>query len=124
MSRSVNRAVLVGNLGKDPEIHPRRSGEGRIVNFTLATHDSWMDSETGIRKQKTEWHRIVSHDEHINGVLERHCSKGSQVYIEARLRYRKWTDQQGQARHSTDIVIERHGCDLLILGRPGGDHDR
>src|SRR5215211_5785465 len=122
MAGSVNKVILIGNLGKDPEIRRLGSGEP-VVNLSLATSESWKDKSTGERKEKTEWHRVVIFNENIARVAEQYLKKGSKVYVEGQLQTRKWTDQSGQEKYSTEVVIQRFRGDLTLLdGRgTGGD---
>jgi single-strand DNA-binding protein len=122
MSGSLNKVMLIGNLGKDPEI--RRTQDGRpIANFTLATTDSWRDRQTGEKRDKTEWHNIVIFSEGLTKVCEQYLKKGMKVYIEGALQTRSWEDQQGQKRYTTEIVLQNFGGTLIMLdgrGGPGG----
>src|SRR5215204_3373399 len=120
MAGSVNKVILVGNLGKDPEVRRMGSGEP-VVNLSLATSESWKDKATGERKEKTEWHRVVIFNEKLARVAEQYLKKGSKVYVEGQLQTRKWTDQSGQEKYSTEVVIQRFRGDLTLLdGRGGG----
>lgn len=114
MAGSVNKVILVGNLGKDPEIRQTQDGM-KIASFTLATSDSWKDRTTGERKEKTEWHRVAIMNEHLSDVAEKFLKKGSKVYLEGQLQTRKWTDQSGQERYTTEIVIGRFKGELTLL---------
>ena len=120
MAGSVNKVILVGNLGADPEI--RRTQDGRpIANLSLATTDSWRDKNTGERKERTEWHRVVIFNEGLCRVAEQYLRKGSKVYLEGQLQTRKWQDQQGQDRWSTEVVLQGFSSQLTMLdGRQGG----
>ena len=124
MAGSVNKVILVGNLGRDPEI--RSTGDGtRIANLNLATSESWRDRNSGERKEKTEWHRVAIFNDRLVEVAEKYLRKGSKVYVEGQLQTRKWTDQQGQERYTTEIVLSRFRGDLTMLdgasgGRGGG----
>jgi single-strand DNA-binding protein len=120
MAGSVNKVILVGNLGKDPEI--RRTQDGRpIANLTVATSETWRDKNTGERKEKTEWHRVVIFNEGLCKVVEQYVKKGSKVYIEGALQTRKWTDQQGVEKYSTEVVLQGFNSTLTMLdGRGGG----
>ncbi|HMM91331.1 single-stranded DNA-binding protein [Bradyrhizobium sp.] len=120
MAGSVNKVILVGNLGKDPEI--RRTQDGRpIANLSIATSDTWRDKNTGERKEKTEWHRVVIFSEPLCKVVEQYLKKGSKVYIEGALQTRKWTDQQGVEKYSTEVVLQGFNSTLTMLdGRGGG----
>jgi single stranded DNA-binding protein len=106
MAGSVNKVILVGNLGKDPEIRTLTSGD-RVANLTVATSESWRDRASGEKKEKTEWHRIVIFNDNIVKVAEQYLKKGSTVYIEGALQTRKWTDQQGVEKYSTEIVLQK-----------------
>jgi single-strand DNA-binding protein len=120
MAGSVNKVILVGNLGADPEV--RRTQDGRpIVNLRVATSESWRDKATGERKEKTEWHRVVIFSEGLCRVAEQYLKKGSKVYLEGQLQTRKWQDQQGQDRYSTEVVLQGFNSNLTMLdGRGGG----
>jgi single-strand DNA-binding protein len=123
MAGSVNKVILIGNLGKDPEVRRMGSGEP-VVNLSVATSESWKDKSTGERKEKTEWHRVVIFNENIARVAEQYLKKGSKVYVEGQLQTRKWTDQSGQEKYSTEVVIQRFRGDLTLLdGRSGGSAD-
>jgi single-strand DNA-binding protein len=116
MSGSVNKAILMGYLGADPEI--RRTQDGRaIVNLRLATSESWRDKATGERKERTEWHRVVIFNENLAKVAEQYLKKGSKVYVEGALQTRKWNDQQGQERYSTEVVLQGFNSQLVMLDR-------
>jgi single-strand DNA-binding protein len=119
MAGSVNKVILVGNLGADPEI--RRTQDGRaIANLRLATTDSWRDKNTGERRERTEWHRVVIFSEGLAKVVEQYLKKGARVYIEGQLQTRKWQDQQGQDRYSTEIVVQGFGGQLVMLDKAAG----
>ena len=118
---SVNKVILVGNLGRDPEV--RTTGEGgKIVNLTLATSEVWKD-RAGERKERTEWHRVVIFNDRIGEVAEKYLRKGAKVYVEGQLQTRKWTDQSGQDRYSTEVVIGRFKGELTMLGSRGDPGD-
>jgi single-strand DNA-binding protein len=120
MAGSVNKVILVGNLGKDPEIRSTQDGS-KIVNLTLATSETWNDRASGERKEKTEWHRVVIFNDRTADVAEKYLKKGAKIYVEGSLQTRKWTDQQGQERYTTEIVIGRFNGQLTMLdGRSGG----
>jgi single-strand DNA-binding protein len=120
MAGSVNKVILVGNLGKDPEIRTLNNGE-KVANLSLATSEQWRDKATGERKEKTEWHRVVIFNDNIVKVVENYLKKGSTVYVEGSLQTRKWTDQQGVEKYSTEVVIQRFNGQLTMLGgRDGG----
>jgi len=114
MAGSVNKVILVGNLGKDPEVRSTQDGS-KIVNFTMATSETWNDRASGERKEKTEWHRVVVFNDRIGDVVEKYCKKGTKVYVEGALQTRKWTDQSGQEKYTTEIVIGRFKGELTLL---------
>ena len=120
MAGSVNKVILVGNLGKDPEI--RRTQDGRpIANLSIATSETWRDKNSGERKEKTEWHRVVIFNEGLCKVAEQYLKKGAKVYIEGALQTRKWTDQAGVEKYSTEVVLQGFNSTLTMLdGRAGG----
>jgi single-strand DNA-binding protein len=120
MAGSVNKVILVGNLGKDPEI--RRTQDGRpIANLSIATSETWRDKGTGERKEKTEWHRVVIFSEPLCKIVEQYLKKGAKVYIEGALQTRKWTDQSGVEKYSTEVVLQGFNSTLTMLdGRGGG----
>jgi len=124
MAGSVNKVILVGNLGKDPEV--RRMQDGRpVVNMSVATSESWRDKATGERKEKTEWHRVVIFNEGLAKIAEQYLKKGSKVYLEGQLQTRKWTDQSGNDRYSTEVVLQRFRGELVLLdSREGGGGGR
>ena len=118
MAGSVNKVILVGNLGKDPEI--RRTQDGRpIANLSVATSESWRDKATGERKEKTEWHRVVIFNEGLCRIAEQYLKKGSKVYLEGQLQTRKWQDQSGQDKYSTEVVLQNFNSNLTMLDRAG-----
>ena len=120
MAGSVNKVILIGNLGRDPEIRSMPNGD-RIANLSIATSEQWRDKASGERKEKTEWHRVVIFNDNIVKVVENYVKKGSTVYIEGQLQTRKWTDQQGVEKYSTEIVVGRFKGELTMLGgRDGG----
>lgn len=128
MAGSVNKVILVGNLGKDPEIRRLNSGDP-VVNFSLATSESWRDKNSGDRKEKTEWHNVVIFNDNLAKVAEQYLKKGMKVYIEGQLQTRKWQDQQGQDRYTTEIVLQKFRGELQMLdsrgqGDGGGNYDR
>jgi single-strand DNA-binding protein len=121
MAGSVNKVILVGNLGRDPEVRNTQDGS-KIVNLALATSETWNDKGSGERKEKTEWHRVVIFNDRVADVAERYLKKGAKIYVEGSLQTRKWTDQGGQERYSTEIVIGRFNGQLTMLDtRAGGD---
>lgn len=126
MAGSLNKVQLIGNLGADPDI--RRTQDGRpIANLSIATSESWRDRTSGERKERTEWHRVVIFSEGLCKIAEQYLRKGSKVYVEGQLQTRKWTDQQGQERYSTEVVLQGFGASLKMLdgrGEGGGDRGR
>ena len=121
MAGSVNKVILVGNLGRDPEIRSTNDGT-RIANLRLATSESWRDRNSGERKERTEWHSVVIFNERLVEIAEKYLRKGSKIYVEGALQTRKWTDQQGQERYSTEVVLQRFRGELTMLdgARTGG----
>jgi single-strand DNA-binding protein len=119
MAGSVNKVILIGNLGADPEI--KRTQDGRpIANLRIATSDTWRDKATGERKEKTEWHRVVIFSEGLCKIAEQYLKKGAKVYIEGQLQTRKWTDQNNVERYSTEVVLQNFNSTLTMLDRAGG----
>ena len=120
MAGSVNKVILVGNLGRDPEIRSFSNG-GRVANLSVATSESWRDKQSGERKEKTEWHRVAIFNERLVEIAEKYLRKGSKVYIEGALETRKWTDQSGQEKYTTEVVLKQFRGELTMLdGRAGG----
>ena len=120
---SVNKVILVGNLGKDPEVRSMQSGD-RVASFPIATSERWKDKATGERKEKTEWHKVTIFDERLVEIAEKYLRKGSKVYLEGQLQTRKWTDQNGQERYTTEIVLQRFRGDLTLLDtKPDGESE-
>ena len=115
MAGSVNKVTLVGNLGRDPEVRSMQDG-GKIVQLSIATSESWKDKNSGERREKTEWHRVVIFNENLGRTAEQYLKKGSTVYIEGQLQTRKWTDQQGQEKYTTEVVLQRYRGELTMLG--------
>ena len=118
MAGSVNKAVIVGRLGRDPEVRTLQDGN-RVISFSVATSDTWRDKQTQERRERTEWHRVAIFNEPLGRVAEQYLRKGSQVYLEGQLQTRKWTDQQGQERYTTEIVLQRFRGELQLLGSRG-----
>lgn len=120
MAGSINKVILVGNLGRDPEV--RQTQDGRpIVNLALATSDTWRDKTTGERREKTEWHRIVIFSEGLARVAEQYLKKGSKIYVEGQLQTRKWQDKDGHERYTTEVVLQNFNSTLVMLdGRKDG----
>ena len=120
MAGSVNKVILVGNLGRDPEVRSTQDGT-KVANLSLATSENWKDKNSGERRERTEWHRVAIFNERLVEVAEKYLRKGSTVYIEGQLQTRKWTDQSGQERYTTEVVLQRFRGELTMLGgRPGG----
>ena len=120
MAGSVNKVILVGNLGADPEIRSLNSGD-RVANLRVATSETWRDKSSGERKEKTEWHRVVVFNENIVKVCEQYLKKGAKVYVEGAIQARKWTDQSGVEKFSTEVVLQKFRGELTMLdGRSGG----
>jgi len=122
MAGSVNKVILIGNLGADPEI--RRTQDGRpIANLRVATSETWRDKATGERREKTEWHRVVIFNEGLCKIVEQYVKKGSKVYLEGSLQTRKWQDKDGQDRYSTEVVLQGFNSQLTMLDKMGGGGD-
>ena len=122
MAGSVNKVILVGNLGRDPEIRTMQSGD-KLAQFSLATSETWNDRQSGERRERTEWHRVVIFGR-LAEVAERYLRKGSKVYIEGSLQTRKWQDQSGQDRYTTEVVLQRFRSELQMLDRAGDSESR
>lgn len=120
MAGSVNKVIIVGNLGRDPESRSFQNG-GKVVNLRIATSESWKDRNSGEKKERTEWHSVAIFSEGLAGVAERYLRKGSKVYIEGQLQTRKWQDQNGQDRYSTEVVLQGPGAVMTMLDGPGGN---
>jgi len=118
MAGSVNKVILVGNLGRDPEARQMQDGKP-VVNLSLATSESWRDKNTGERREKTEWHRVVIFNEHLADVAQKYLRKGSKIYLEGQLQTRKWADQSGVEKYSTEVVLQRFRGELQMLDRAG-----
>jgi len=130
MAGSVNKVILVGNLGRDPEVRSTQDGT-KIVNFSVATSERWRDRTSGEQRERTEWHRVVIFNENLGRIAEQYLRKGSSVYLEGQLQTRKWTDQGGQERYTTEGVLQRFRGELTLLGGRsegggggGGDYSR
>lgn len=119
MAGSVNKAVLLGHVGKDPEVRALQNG-GKVATFSLATSEKWKDKHTGEQKERTEWHRCVVWNEGLVGVVERFVRKGSKIYLEGQLETRKWTDQGGVERYTTEIVLRQFRGEICLLDGKGG----
>jgi single-strand DNA-binding protein len=120
MAGSVNKVILVGNLGRDPEVRSTQDGT-KVVSFSVATSETWNDRGSGERKERTEWHRVVIFNERLADVAERFLRKGSKVYVEGALQTRKWTDQGGQEKYTTEVVLGRFRGELTMLDGRGGE---
>lgn len=121
MAGSANKVIIVGNLGQDPEVKSFQNG-GRIANLRVATSESWKDKQTGERKERTEWHSVTLQSDGLVGVAERYLRKGSKIYVEGSLRTRKWQDQSGADRYSTEIAVGVGGILTMLDGAPAGDN--
>ena len=120
MAGSVNKVILIGNLGRDPEVKTMQNGN-RVCNLNVATSETWRDRTSGERKERTEWHRVVIFNERLLEVAEKYLKKGAKVYLEGALQTRKWTDQSGQERYTTEVVLQQYRGELTMLdGRSGG----
>jgi single-strand DNA-binding protein len=118
MAGSVNKVILIGNLGKDPEVRSMQNG-GKVANLSIATSESWRDKATGEKKEKTEWHRVVIFG-NLAEIAEKYLKKGSKVYVSGSLQTRKWTDQSGAEKYSTEVVLQGYGGELTMLDGKGG----
>lgn len=123
MPGSVNKVILIGNLGADPEVRSFQNG-GKVCNLRIATSESWKDRQTGEKKERTEWHSVAIHSDGLVGVAERYLRKGSKVYLEGKLQTRKWQDQSGNDRYSTEVVLQGPGASLTMLDGPQGSETR
>lgn len=123
MAGSVNKVILVGNLGADPEVRRLQSGDP-VVNLRIATSESWRDKQSGDRREKTEWHSVVIFNDGLAKVAEQYLRKGAKVYVEGQLTTRKWQDQNGNDRYSTEVVLQKFRGELQMLDSKGGDDDR
>ena len=115
---SVNKVILVGNLGRDPEVRTTSNGS-KVVQLSIATSERWRDRATGEQREKTEWHRVVIFNENLGRIAEQYLRKGSNVYIEGQLQTRKWTDQQGVEKYTTEVVLQRYRGEMTLLGSRG-----
>jgi single-strand DNA-binding protein len=120
MAGSVNKVILVGNLGRDPEVRQTQDGT-KIVHLSVATSERWRDRSSGENRERTEWHRVVIFNERLGEVAEKYLAKGRTVYLEGQLQTRKWTDQSGQDRYTTEVVLQRFRGELTLLGGRGDD---
>ena len=128
MAGSVNKVILIGNLGRDPEVRTMQDGNP-VVNLSVATSENWRDRTSGERRERTEWHRVVIFNERLADVAQKYLRKGSKIYLEGQLQTRKWTDQSGQDKYSTEVVLQRYRGELTMLdsradsqGEGGGDY--
>jgi single-strand DNA-binding protein len=124
MAGSVNKVILVGNLGRDPEVRTMQNG-GKVCNLSVATSERWRDRNSGEMQERTEWHRVAIFDEKLVDVAERYLQKGRKVFLEGQLQTRKWTDQSGQEKYTTEVVLQRFRSNLVLLdgrGEGGGDY--
>ncbi len=122
MAGSVNKVILVGNLGRDPEVRRTQAGDA-IVHLSVATSESWRDKASGERREKTEWHRVVIFNERLGEVAQKFLKKGSKVYLEGQLQTRKWTDQSGQEKYTTEVVLQRYRGELTLLDARGAGEE-
>lgn len=120
MAGSVNKVILLGNLGRDPEVRQTQDGT-KIVHLAIATSERWRDRQSGEQRERTEWHRVVIFNERLGEVAEKYLSKGRQVYVEGQLQTRKWTDQSGQEKYTTEVVLQRFRGELTLIGGRGDD---
>lgn len=123
MAGSVNKVILIGNLGKDPQVRRMNSGEA-VVSFSVATTESWRDKASGERKDKTEWHNVVIFNENLAKVAEQYLKKGSKVYVEGQLQTRKWTDKDGAEKYTTEIVLQRYRGELTLMDSRASGQDQ
>jgi single-strand DNA-binding protein len=119
MAGSVNKVILIGNLGRDPEVRSMNNG-GKVVNLSVATSETWRDKNSGERQERTEWHRVVIFNEKLGEVAEKYLKKGAKVYVEGALQTRKWTDKEGAEKYSTEVVLQRFRGELTMLDGKGG----
>ena len=122
MAGSVNKVILVGNIGRDPAVRNTQDGR-KVVNLSLATSESWRDRQSGERKERTEWHRVVIFNENLAEIAEKYIRKGSKVYLEGQLQTRKWADQSGAEKYTTEIVLQKFRGEITLLDSPKGNAD-
>jgi single-strand DNA-binding protein len=122
MAGTVNKVILIGNLGRDPEVRTTQDGS-KITHLSVATTDTWRDRNSGERRERTEWHRVVIFNDKLGEVAEKYLRKGSKVYLEGSLQTRKWTDQSGQERYTTEVVLQRYRGEMTMLDTRGGGGD-
>ena len=120
MAGSVNKVILVGNLGRDVEVRTMKASGGRVASLTVATSESWKDKTSGERKEKTEWHRVSIYNDNLIGVAERYLKKGSKVYLEGQLETRKYTDKDGVEKYTTEVVLRQYRGEMTLLDSAGG----
>lgn len=120
MAGSVNKVIIIGNLGNDPEVRTFQNG-GRIANLSIATSENWKDKSTGERKERTQWHRVVINNEALVGIAEKYLKKGAKIYIEGQLETRKYTDQSGEEKYTTEVVLRPYRGELTMLDSRGGN---
>lgn len=123
MAGSLNKMILIGRLGADPDVRRLSSGDA-VVNLSIATSESWKDKNSGERREKTEWHKVVIFNEHLGKVAEQYLKKGAQVYLEGQLQTRSWDDQSGQKKYATEIVLQRYRGELQMLDGPSGGNQQ
>jgi single-strand DNA-binding protein len=123
MSGSLNKVTLIGNLAKDPDIRAKQDGK-MVANLVLATNETWKDKATGEKKERVEWHRISCFNEGLVNVIKNYVKKGSKLYIEGQLQTRKWKDQNGQDKYSTEVVLQGYNCTLTMLDKPNNDYNQ
>jgi single-strand DNA-binding protein len=123
MAGSVNKVILIGNLGADPEVRRLNSGD-QVVNMRVATTETWRDKASGERKERTEWHNVVIFNENLGKIAEQYCKKGTKVYLEGQLQTRKWQDQSGADKYTTEVVLQRFRGELTLLDSRGGGGER
>ena len=123
MAGSVNKVILLGNLGQDPDIRTMQNGK-KVCTFSIATSNSWKDKDTGEKKEKTEWHRVVVFNEGLVGVVENYIKKGTKLYIEGSLQTRKWTDDSGTEKYTTEVVIQGYGGRIDIVSAKGNNQEQ
>ncbi|MGL6011016.1 MAG: single-stranded DNA-binding protein [Shewanella oncorhynchi] len=123
MSGSVNKVILIGNLGKDPEIRHTKDGKP-IASFSIATSEKWTDKNTGEKKESTDWHNIVVFNEGLAGVVQKYVKKGSKVYVEGQLKTRKWTDKEGHERYTTEVILQGFDAKMVMVGGSEGSGNR
>lgn len=124
MAASVNKVILIGNLGRDPEIRFNSDGGNKIVTLSVATSESWKDKTSGERRDRTEWHKVVVFNEKLSEICEKYLKKGSKLYLEGQLQTRKWTDKQGQDRYTTEIILAKYKGEITLLSSNSGESEQ